>query len=85
VGYTHITGRHIGGDTDITSDMCIPGGDTQNTEALHPGLKLLQGKHGGHEGHQTAIAVSDMCIPGYRALFVNLKSIIHLPAIYKLC
>ena len=32
--------------------MCIPGGDTQNTEALHPGLKLLQGKHGGHEGHQ---------------------------------
>ena len=23
VGYTHITGRHIGGDTDITSDMCM--------------------------------------------------------------
>ena len=23
MGYTHITGRHIGGDTDITSDMCM--------------------------------------------------------------
>ena len=36
--------------THITSDMCTPGRDTQNTEALYPGLQRLQGKHGGHEG-----------------------------------
>ena len=36
--------------THITSDMCTPGRDTQNTEALYPGLLRLQGKHGGYEG-----------------------------------
>ena len=36
--------------THITSDMCTPGGDTKNTEALYPGLQRLEGKHGGYEG-----------------------------------
>ena len=37
MGYTHITGRHIGGDTDITSDMCMGyryHGDTHITVTL---------------------------------------------------
>ena len=36
--------------THITSDTCIPGRDTQNTEALYPGLQMIQGKHGSYKG-----------------------------------
>ena len=32
---TQITGRHIWGETRITSDMCFPGRETQNTEAMY--------------------------------------------------
>lgn len=35
--------------THVTSDMCTPGRDTQNTEALHPGLLELQRTHGYEE------------------------------------
>ena len=36
--------------THITSDMCTPGRDTKNTEALYPGVQRLEGKHGVYEG-----------------------------------
>ena len=41
--------------THITSDMCTPGRDTQNTEALHPGLLELQRKHGGYEEQTSSL------------------------------
>jgi len=52
VGYTHITGRHIGGDTDITSDMCMGyryHGDTHIT-VTPPSWFATEGQQGMGRG-----------------------------------
>ena len=47
MGDTHITGRHIGGGTHITSDMCagihISRGDISPRHPFSPVLKPRQG------------------------------------------